>query len=662
VVQNQGFDILLDTKNEIAHVGIGEVGVPVYYELEYGIHVGDTLTLQVGGYHMDLTVSTIIRDSTMNSALSYSKRFLVNQSDLEEISIHMGEWEYCFEFLIKSGTESSVLQKDYLDAGMPGNGVSVTGGLLVILNGVSYGLVAFMILAIGMLLVAIALLCLSYIIRATMAEESYSIGEMKAIGLSRKAIRKLYLLKYILLVAIAGVMGYLLAIPIAKIVSTSVIQYCGEGENEWMSWVLPILGVILLGLIVVFKCRRTIHKCLKLTVVELMRQEDKKLSEGHYTLPRNGLRYRNLTIALGELKCKWKEYTVIFLVFVFASLLILIPLNMKNTVENPSFITYMGVGECDIRIDIPYHEKLKEQKEGMIAFLKEDSEIQEFVVYQNGYVQFQNAEGELEYLRVVNGDESVFPLEYYKGKAPSKVNEISLSYMNASEYGKEVGDTFVVTYQGNELSYLVSGIYQDITYGGKTAKAAIAFAKEDVEVETIYLNVTEGVSIEKKTEELRGLLTQGKVVPTAEFVSQTFGGIMDNMSTIEQATSVISLLLISLITVMFLQLITAREHSAIAIKKALGFSNRDLRIQFGIRILIIESLAIVIGTALSQLVGEGIFGLLLSQMGAAKITMLVKPLTAYLLLPAVQLAVVLITVVVGTRVVRNYHIRDQIME
>jgi putative ABC transport system permease protein len=54
--------------------------------------------------------------------------------------------------------------------------------------------------------------------------------------------------------------------------------------------------------------------------------------------------------------------------------------------------------------------------------------------------------------------------------------------------------------------------------------------------------------------------------------------------------------------------------------------------------------------------------MLLSQMGAAKITMLVKPMTAYVLLPIVQLAVVLFTVVVGTRVVRNYHIRDQIME
>jgi putative ABC transport system permease protein len=60
--------------------------------------------------------------------------------------------------------------------------------------------------------------------------------------------------------------------------------------------------------------------------------------------------------------------------------------------------------------------------------------------------------------------------------------------------------------------------------------------------------------------------------------------------------------------------------------------------------------------------GEIIFGLMLSSMGASKIAMLVDPVTAYLLYPATQLLIVLITVVLGTKVVRSYHIRNQIME
>ena len=166
----------------------------------------------------------------------------------------------------------------------------------------------------------------------------------------------------------------------------------------------------------------------------------------------------------------------------------------------------------------------------------------------------------------------------------------------------------------------------------------------------------------KKRDELRSILPDSKITPVSVFISQTLGGIMDNMSLVEGAAIVISLLLIILVTVMFLQLITARERSAIAIKKAIGFSNRDIQIQFGIRILVIQFLAIIVGTVLANSLGEVIFGWMLSTMGASKITLLVEPVTSYLLCPAVQLLVVFITVIVGTKVVRNYYIRDQIRE
>ncbi|KNZ42257.1 FtsX-like permease family protein [Acetobacterium bakii] len=662
VVQNEGFDYLLNMNNEVAVVADGEIGVPVYYAEELGIQVGDVITLHKDDYSKELRVSTIIRDASMNVALASSKRFLVSPADLDEISRHMGENEYSFEFLLKDGSSTAALQKDYMDANMPAKGVAITGSLLTMMNAFSYGLVAFIIIAISILLILVSLLCLSYIIQATMADENVTIGEMKAIGLTGKTIVKLYQMKYIILVLIAGVIGYLGAIPFGDFFSSAVVMYCGYGTVEWMRWVFPLIGVILLGLIVMLGCRRIIRKNLKRSVVELMRGEEQIKKEGHYTLPSAGLKYPNLTMAFGELKCRWKEYLVVFLVFVFSSFLILLPMNMKNTIENPSFITYMGIGESDIRVDIQYSDKLTAQKDAALASLENDSEITKYAIYENGYVQSQNAVGEWEYLRVESGDEAVFPLEYLSGSAPSDSKEMALSYMNATELGKEVGDSMTVVYQGEELTFTVCGIYQDITYGGKTAKAAIDFAENDVEVYIIYVDVHDGVAIEKKTDGLRSILPDSKVTPVSEFIAQTLGGITDSMSLVEAAAIIISLLLIMLVTVMFLQLITAREHSAIAIKKAIGFSNRDIRIQFGIRILVIQFLAIIVGTVLANSLGEMIFGWMLSAMGASKIMLLVEPVTAYLLCPAAQLLTVFITVIVGTKVVRNYHIRDQIRE
>ncbi|CAM5707299.1 Peptide ABC transporter permease OS=Lysinibacillus sphaericus OX=1421 GN=LS41612_16905 PE=4 SV=1 [Lysinibacillus sphaericus] len=61
-----------------------------------------------------------------------------------------------------------------------------------------------------------------------------------------------------------------------------------------------------------------------------------------------------------------------------------------------------------------------------------------------------------------------------EGNAPKEDGEIALSYANASKDGldKKVGDTVIVKVAGALKRILtVSGIYQDITNGGKTAKA-----------------------------------------------------------------------------------------------------------------------------------------------------------------------------------------------
>lgn len=662
VIQNEGFDFLLNMDNEIAVVKEGEIGVPVYYADNLGIKVGDIVTLQEGNYIKNIAVSTIIRDSSMNAALTTSKRFLINQTDLNEISQHMGEWEYLFEFILEEGTSPAVLERDYIEANMPSNGVAIAGKQLNIINNLSYGLVAFIIIAISILLIMIAVLCISYIIRATMAEENYTIGEMKAIGFPNMAIEKLYQLKYIILVLISGAISYLLSIPFGDFFSSSVIMYCGNGTDGWIKWILPLIGVIILSIIVIFRCKKTIHKNLKSSVVEMMRGEERIEKEGHYGLPIGGFKHRNFSIALGELKCKWKEYVVIFFVFIFSSFLILLPMNMNNTVKNPTFMTYMGVGESDIRIDIQYTDKLKEQKDNAISYLEDDPEIADYAIYQNGYVQVENLDGQWEYLRVENGDGSVFPLEYLEGSAAKGTKGIAISSLIASELGKKVGDNLKVSYGGEKSAFKISGIYQDITYGGKTAKANIDFAEKDIEVYIIYLDVEDGVNIKDKTFELRNILVDSKITPISEFVSQTLGGITDNLRMISSVAILISLILIMLITIMILQLITAREHSSIAIKKSIGFSNRDIRIQFGLRILLIQFVAIIVGTFLANTLGESIFGMMLSSMGASKIIMLVDPVKSYLLSPMIQLFIVFITVIMGSKVVSSFHIRDQIME
>jgi putative ABC transport system permease protein len=505
-------------------------------------------------------------------------------------------------------------------------------------------------------------LSLSFIIRATLMDESKTIGQMKAIGLRNESIGKLYQMKYMVLVVCSVILGYLLSIPLEKIFSRSVILYCGYGEMNYLKWIFPLFGLMLLAFYVILKSRRIIRKNLKNTVVELIRGKDRIKDEGHFKLPKRQLKFKNLSMAFGELKCKWKQYVVIFLVFVLASFLILLPSHMKYTTEDASFMTYMGVGKCDIRIDLQYQDQLIEEKNAILSYLEADPEISKFAVYQYGYLSVLNDDESLSYIRVENGDFNVFPLQYLKGSSPKDAYEIALSYLNAVELNKNVGDYVSVFYKDVELTLYVSGIYQDITYGGKTAKANIEFDPSDVEVYIIYIDLIKNVDIDQKVTELRTITELGKITPIKAFVNQTLGGIQSNLHLVKNASAFISIVLIIIITSMVLRLLAAKEHTSIAIKKAIGFTNFDIRMQYGIRIFIVQAIGIIVGTILANTLGELIFSLMLKNMGAAKIKILVEPITSYMVYPILQIASLILTIIFATQMIKKYHIRDQIIE
>lgn len=662
VTQNDEFDFLLDQNNEIALIEKGEIGVPVYYAEEYHVKVGDRIVLREGAYQKELRVAKIIRDSTMNSALTYSKRFLINKEDQKELSKQMGEWEYCFEFLLDKDFSAAKLKTQYTKAGLPTNGVAVTAGIFRMLNVFSYGLVALVVLAISTILIAMSILSLSYIVRATMEEERQTIGEMKAVGIPIKEINRIYLMKYSILLILSGVFGYLASIPFGDFLSSSIVRYCGPGRETWMKWIFPACGVLVLAMLVFAWCKKQIGRFIGKTVMELRRGEEQTKKEGHINLPKNGFRAVNLELAARELLCYWKEYLVVFIVFLFSSFLLLLPMNMNDTIDNPDFLTYMGVGKSDIRIDIQYTENRDSIKDAVVAYLDGDQDIKKYAVYENGYVLAENAEGEVESLRVQNGVFSAFPLQYLEGRAPENKNEIALSYLNAKEFDKETGDYIEVSYGDLVRELVVCGIYQDITYGGKTAKAKVEFQKQDREGYTIYLNLEKEKLIDLKIADMRLRFEDCKITPVNEFVFQTLGGVIRNMRLVETASFLIAMLFILFITMMFLELVTAKEHSMIAIKKAMGFTSYEIRIQMAVRILIVQLMAIITGTILANTLGEVLFAGMLSAAGAARIQFYINPFKAYLRYPMMQLGLAAASTYVGTRSIRTFHIRDQIME
>ena len=90
-------------------------------------------------------------------------------------------------------------------------------------------------------------------------------------------------------------------------------------------------------------------------------------------------------------------------------------------------MSYMGVGESDLRIDIQYTGDLEAKKELLEAHLNNDADIEKYAIYQYGSAQVLNNDGKWDNIRIESGNQAKFPLDYLEGKAPVNDNEIALS-------------------------------------------------------------------------------------------------------------------------------------------------------------------------------------------------------------------------------------------
>lgn len=99
VMQNKKFDFILDLNNEKLNVKEGEVAVPIYFMQKNDLKIGDTVTLKSDGYLKEFVISDYARDYEMNSALTSSKWFAINQVDYDDmLKKQVGELEYLIEF------------------------------------------------------------------------------------------------------------------------------------------------------------------------------------------------------------------------------------------------------------------------------------------------------------------------------------------------------------------------------------------------------------------------------------------------------------------------------------------------------------------------------------------------------------------------------------
>lgn len=658
--QSEKFDYLLDLNGNVITVSDGEIYVPIGYMKDGTAKIGDKVVIGSTKF----TVAGFLRDSQMNSMLASSKRFLVSENDYAAIK-DVGSTEYLIEFRLKDISEIGTFETAYTSAGLETNGPTITYPLFKMLNAISDGLMIVVILLVSALVVAITFMCIRFTLLAKIEDDYREIGVMKAMGLRVSDIQKIYLAKYTVIAAVGSILGFSLSFVFRDMLLENIRLYMGESENSPFALLFGIIGILLVFLSIISYVNGVLRRFRKISAAEAIRfgtAQGKSMSSKRFNLSKNRLFNPNVFLGIKDVLARKKLYLTMLVVLMISVFIIIVPQNLYNTISSKSFITYMGIGNSDIRIDIQQTENISKKAEEIIKMMSSDSAISKYAVLTTKTFKTKLEDGSEERLKIELGDHSIFPVDYFEGTAPRTEDEIALSTMNADELNKKVGDIITLVMEGYEKSFTISGIYSDITNGGKTAKAVFTDKSADIMWYVICAELSNPFLINSKISEYTDTYDYAKVSSIDEYIKQTYGSTINSVRKASFASIVIALVITVLVTLLFMKMLVAKDKYSISVLKSLGFTNSDITIQYISRSVFVMIIGIIVGTLLANTLGEVLVGMVISSFGASSFKFVVDPLSAYLFCPLIMICSILIATIIGTSNAGQIKIAQNIKE
>ena len=589
-VQSEKFDFLLDLNNDFPVVDKGKVYVPVCYRSMYDLNIGDKMHIE----GLSLVIAGFIRDSQMNSMMASSKRFLVCKEDYQLLK-EKGSEEYLIEFLLSQNADTDLLAADYKNAQLYSNGPAVTKPLIRMMNALSDGIMILVILIVGIAILLISLLCINFITSIEVEKDKKEAGMLKALGIENRQIRKLYLSKYFIFSLAGSLIGLSGAGFLNNVLSRKLRELYGVSDKNFFSVVITIMACVLVQIVILLFIRRVFMKMEKIPALEAL-----------------------FSVKTQGVKKEKNQYLIIGAVASVCMFLTLIPQNLFSTFSSPKFVTYMGIGNAAIRMDVRQSENILKITDNLVKELNRDSDVEKFAAFRTVSCPAILSDGKKVNLIVESGNHSVFPVNYAEGKQPEKDGEIALSWFQAQDLGIKSGDVINLFDDGSAKPFVVCGIYSDITNGGKTAKISnLSFegnAEKKVMWSILYVTLKENVQTAKWMDKYARFGVD--IVDIADYVQGTYGPTINQIKNVRFVAVGIALLIIFIVVILFMRLMIEKKRFSISLQKALGFNDGFISRKYFTDCFFRVIIGLATGILAGNVLGEFICGQILKSFGA----------------------------------------------
>ena len=650
VTSPKHLDLLLDDDGEPVSPGPGEVVLPIHYRAINSADVGDTVTVSSAGRTTTLTVVGFARDAQMNAAMIPSKRLVVSPEDFSALEQQITEPEYLIEMSLTDSARPGGVIDAYKEAGLPSNGINVSASMIQLMNSLNAMLIVAVALVVAVVLAVVAVLALRYTVLAAVETDLAQIAVLKAIGAPLRRIRRLYVVKYLALSALGAALGYVAGRPLATALEAPTTLYLGRPATTLWSVGLPILTVLVLALGVIGFTWLALRRIGRISAIEALRSgTSASLRPRRQRWRLTNLRRLPVQVWLGAREALRPSNALMLGVLALCTFTMVLPTNVSSTLSDSRVATYLGAGRADLRIDV------RTGVQDLAAVEKavdSDPRVTRHTTMLRRSYKMSAAGGGSETALIDIGDHEAFPMEYLSGRAPTTDDEIALSFSQAQDTGAKEGATVTVRTADGDKDLTVTGVYQDITNNGHTAKATFDDGAPAL-WQIVYANAGSTQQASALARQLSGEYSGIQAVSMNQYAAQFFGATGSQVRVVTTLACAIALGLSFLITVLFTVLIVSRERPQIGVLMALGCTRRVVAGQYLIRFGLLALVGTALGLLGASALGSPAIGAVMASRGAPDLQLLPNWWLVGLVLPGALLATVVGAVALALRRLRT---------
>ena len=651
VTSPKRLDLLLDDQGNPVDPRPGEVVLPIHYRAIEAADVGDTVTVTAGGRTTTLKVVGFARDAQMNAAMIPSKRLVISSEDFSTLEQQIAEPEYLIEFILADGARpGSVINSYKEEAGLPSNGQDLSASMIELANSLNTMLIVAVALVVAIVLAVVAMLALRYTVLAAIESDLAQIAVLKAIGAPHSRIRSLYVIKYLALSAVGATVGYAAGQPLAAQLEAPTTLYLGTPPRTIWSVGIPILAVLVLAAVIVGFTWLSLRRIGRISAIEALRSgTSASLRPRRQRWRLSGVRRLPVQVWLGAREALRPSNALLLGVLALCTFTMVLPTNVSTTLSNPQVATYLGVGQADLRIDVRtgVQDLATVEKE-----IDSDPRVTRHTTVLRRSYKMSTSRGGWEPVIIDIGNHGAFPMKYISGHRPTTDDEVSLSYSQAKATGAKEGSTVTVQTADGDKDLTVTGVYQDITNNGKTAKATFDDGAPAL-WQVIYADAHSPDQASAFARDLNEKYPGVQAIGMNQYASQFFGATGSQVHRITMMACAIALGLSFLITVLFTVLIVSRERPQLGVLLALGCTRGAIARQYLIRFGVLALTGIALGLLGSFTLGASAIGAVMSSRGAPDPQLLPNLWLVGLLLPGALLATVIGAVALALRRLRT---------